>query len=480
MDRRKAELACDVLVIGGGVLGTAIAARLSRTSARVVLVEAEPDLAEGASKGNAGIASCFYGDPGTLESRLIGASVHGWEELCRNLDVPYRRMGALMVALNPEQAQELPRLRDMIAAHGARAQLMSAREARRDEPMIAPDCQGAISLPDEGIIDPMRLTIGFAELAARNGARIQLSTRVIGFESRNGHIEHAETPAGWILPRFVVNVSGLFSDDVSAMAGGERFRMWPRKGQYWLLDREFGSSLSRIIFPVPQEHTRGIQVVPTTNGSTLLGPTASDGDDRFDKSTDGATLTEIFEAARALVPAVSLDFAIKSFSALRPASDEPFRARFDRIVGNLVHVGSRSAGVSLSPALADHVLGLLRDAGLDASDRAEATQAIPSTKRLLSDPRPEDLPRIDPLYQQVICACEQVTAAEIVAALTSEVPARSIDGIRKRTRATAGRCQGSICMTGVAFLCSLHTGQPPYAIRYGRSDGTLGIGSARG
>jgi glycerol-3-phosphate dehydrogenase len=468
----------DVLVIGGGVVGTAVAARLSRTTARVCLVEEEDDLAEGASKGNAGIATSFYGAPGTLEARLIAASNPMWEDLCARLDVPYRRMGALMIAVEPEQAERLKAVQEDIQARGARAELVSAADARRIEPMISERTLGAVSLPDEGLIDPMRLTIGYAELAVRNGASVRLQSPVTEMVTEGGRVRTVITPGGAIATRFVVNAAGLGVDRISALAGGEALRMWPRQGQYWILDREFGARFNRIVFPIPLEHTRGVQVVPTTNGSVLLGPSAQDTDRPDDKSTDRVTLDRIFEQVRTLVPAVSLEHAIKTYCAIRPAGDETFRARVDDRVSNLVHVGSRSAGVSLSPALADYVLDLLREAGLTAPDRPDAFSAIPCVPRLLLEEDPERLVSLDPRYAQVVCACEQVTAAEISAALTSRVPARSIDGIRKRTRATGGRCQGSVCLAGVAFLCSLHTGLPPERIGYGRSRGTLGMGHA--
>ncbi|PYQ67696.1 MAG: FAD/NAD(P)-binding oxidoreductase [Acidobacteria bacterium] len=468
----------DVLVVGGGVMGAAVAARLSQTTARVLLVEEQDDLAEGASKANAGIATSFYGRPGTLEARLIAESNPRWEDLCGRLDVPYRRIGAVMLAVGPREAAGLPAVYEAIVAHGARAELVTAEQARDLEPLITGDCAGGISLPDEGIIDPMRLTVAYAELAARNGATIERSRRVTGFSVADGEVNEAETTGGPVRVTFVVNAAGLFADEVSRMAGGESFRMWPRQGQYWILDRAFGSRLRRLVYPIPMEHTRGAQVVPTTNGSVLLGPSAADTELRLDKATDLATLRWLLEQTRKLVPDVSDAYAIKTYAGNRPAGDEIFRARFDHNIRNLIHVGSRSAGVSVSPALGDHVLGLLRDAGLAAIDRAEAGDAIPTVPRLLNAADPEELPSLDPRYRHVVCACEQVTAVEISAALESRVPATSIDGVRKRTRATGGRCQGSVCMVGVAFLVSQHTGQPPECIRHGGFGGTLGVGHA--
>jgi glycerol-3-phosphate dehydrogenase len=466
----------DVAIIGGGVLGTAAAARLSQTTARICLIEQENDIAEGASKGNAGIATCFYGSPGTLESRLIAASSPRWEDICGRLDVPFRRLGLLNMALHEDEVARLPELATLIQKYGAPAELVSSAEAKTLEPLITPRCLGAVYQPTEAIIDPMRLTFGYAELAAQNGVDVRLSTRVIGFEKHDGRIVAMQTTRGVVHADYIINAAGLFADEISSLADGTRFKMWPRPGQYWVLDREIGLTLRRIVRGLPGHLTLGIQVSPTTNGSVILGPTAQDSDDRFDKSTDKETLARLYENARALVPSISLDYAIKSYTGVRPASEKPFRAEFDEQVPNLIHIGSRSNGVSASPALADYVLDLLGQSGLQFKERKSASNALPAVPRLLLDPEPERLPATDPLYAQVVCACEQVTAAEIVAALKARVPARSIEGIRKRTRATGGRCQGSVCMVGVAFLCSLHTGYPPEDVPYGSNGGHLGVG----
>src|SRR5713226_121846 len=344
----------DVTVIGGGVVGTAIAFRLSQTTAKVCLVEQADDLAEGASKGNSGIAECGYDTaPGSLETRLIRASNPRWEELSRRLDVPFKRMGSLCTAITDEQAGRLPHLMEVAQANGVTAELVSADEARRLEPLISEECRGALFLPEEGIIDPLRLTFGYAELAALNGAQVWLSAPVTGFGRVDGRLSAVMTPRGTIATRYVVNAAGVQADTMSALAGGEVFRMWPRKGQFWILDRDFGARMRHLVVAVPTPTTRGVLVVPTTHGSVLLGPTAEDLEDRYDRATASDALQAVFEKARALVPSVSLDFAIKTFAGARPASDPVYRIKRDPMVPNLVHAAAiRSTGVSSSPAVA--------------------------------------------------------------------------------------------------------------------------------
>jgi glycerol-3-phosphate dehydrogenase len=461
------------------VLGTAVAARVAMTHASVCLLEAADDVAEGASKGNAGIASSYYGPPGTLEADLIAASWPRWEDLCERLDVPFSRPGALTVALDPEQADQLPAICDQARAAGTRAELLTGDQARELEPLLSPECRGAVHLPDEGLVDPLRLTCAYAELAAANGAELRLSCPALGFDRSGDLIDGVITPRGRVGTRWVINVAGVAGGAISALAEGEQIRIWPRKGQYWVLDRAFGERLRMIVLPVPTPQTRGVQVVPTTNGSLLLGPDAQEIDDPYDKGTERENLLAILEQTRRLVPSVTLESAIKTYAANRAACDEAVRVRPDRFRPNLIHVGNRSTGVSCSPETAERVLELLAADGLSIADRPDAVRSLPKVRRLLQDPDPETLDSLDPRYRQVVCVCEQVTAAEIAQALAGRVPARSIEGIRKRTRATAGRCQGSVCLAGVTFLCSLHTGLPPAKIRHGPEPATVGIDSVR-
>jgi glycerol-3-phosphate dehydrogenase len=468
----------DVVVVGGGVVGTSIAARLALTTASVLLLEAAGDLAEGASKGNGGVTnSGFDSAPGTLEAELITASSSRWESLCGRLDVPFRRIGALVVANTDSEVKRLEELHDNATTGGVRSAIISGERAREMEPLLSSRCVAALWAPDDGIVDPMRLTIGYAELAALNGADIRVRSPVVGFDLEGDRVCHVHTPSTRVRARFVVNAAGLFADDIDSLIGGDTCRMWPRRGQWWVLDRVFGSRLNHVIWPVPKPEARGVFLVPTTNGSALVGPTAEDRDDRWDTSTDREAADLVFGRARELVPTVSMDYAIKSFAGLRPASDDVYRLRIDSEIANLVHAtGIRSTGVSSSPAIADRVYDLLRLAGLDVEDRGSAVTAVPRTPHFGLEDEPPTLNAVDPRYGQIVCACEHVSAAEISAALQMRVPARSIAGIRKRTRATGGRCQGSVCMAGVAFMCSLHMGVAPQDVPLDDGAGTLGVG----
>jgi glycerol-3-phosphate dehydrogenase len=449
----------DVVIVGGGVVGCAIARRLSFTTARVVLVEAAEDVGEGASKGNTGIATCGADcPPGSLEAELVARSSPGWESLCASLDTPFRRIGGLAVATTEAEERALGALLADARANRCAAEIVSGDGARAIEPLVAPAARAALHVPADGIVDPLRLTVGYAELAARNGVDVHLGSPVTGFRALGERLTHVETARGPLAAGFVVNAAGIEADTISRLAGGEPFTTWPRQGQYWLLDREIGSRFRAILGGVPTAAGRGVYCVPTTHGSLLLGPTARDGTDRTDRAVDRESLDAVFAAARALVPSLDRRWVIKTFAANRPASEPEYRIGPDRERANLVHAaGIRSTGVSSSPAVAELVHELLAAAGAPVEDeRAGAVAALEPIPRLFGHAEPAALFARDPAYGDVVCPCEQVTAAEVAAALCMRLPARSVAGLRKRTHAAAGRCQGATCLAGLASRLEAH------------------------
>jgi glycerol-3-phosphate dehydrogenase len=465
--------AFDVVIVGAGVIGCAIAAELAQTDLTVCVLEAASDVAEGASKANAGITSSYYGPPPSLDCELLAESNDGWEALCARLDVPYRRIGALTVAFDDEGLHGLDELERDVVAAGAKVERLDGDQARRLEPMLSMDCVAALHYPDEGIVDPLRLNWAYAELAALNGAQFRFSSPVLGFEKRDGLLSAVVTERGAVSARYVVNAAGIGSGVVSELAGGEAIRMWPRKGQYWILDRDFGQQVSKIVLPIPTPSSRGVEVAPTTNGSLLLGPDAEEGGEPDDRSTAAENLTRIFAQTRRLIPSISLDRAIKTYAGNRPAAEESVRLGFDGVVGNLVHARNRSTGVSTSPAFGPRVLALLGERGERTDPRRDRVTHLPVVPRVLLSEDPVAETRRSPGDDMIVCVCEQVTAAEITRAVTSAVPARSIEGVRKRCRATGGRCQGSVCLAGVILLTANAHGVAPGAVGMGPGTGTV-------
>lgn len=470
----------DVVVVGAGVVGAAIAWRLAADGVSVLWLEASHDVCEGASKANSGIACSGYDcPPGTQETELVLKSSPRWEQICADLDVPFKRIGELVLAFTDEEEARLPALAKEAAKNGILTEIVTGEEARQLAPAASPDALAALHVPSEAIIDPIRLTIGYAEAAVRNGADLRLSAPATGFRHNSaGALTHVVTPNETFAVRYAVNAAGLFADEVSSLAGGENYRIWPRKGQFLLVDREVGQWVSKILVPVPSEQTRGILAIPTTNRGVLLGPTAEDQDDKFDDATDPDVLERVFTQAKRLIPGVERSHVIKTFAGLRPASDMVYRVAQSTRVSNLVHAaGIRSTGVSSSPAVADRVRCILQEAGLEGPRNFRPVVRLPRTPRLAETPseRIGNLVERDPGYGVVVCACEHVSAAEIRASLTSAVPATSLDAVRKRTRASGGRCQGCYCLAGVGFMLSMAQDYEPWEVPRGKPGSHWGI-----
>lgn len=470
----------DVAVIGAGVVGAAIAWRLSFEAVRVLWLEAREDVGEGASKANSAITASGYDtEPGSLETELIRASNPRWEEICAALDVPFQRIGALALAFDETEVGRLEKLQAQAEANEVAAEVVGAERLRELAPAASEHALAALHVPDEGIIDPMRLVTAYAELAVRNGVELRTSSPVSGFATAaDGAITALRLGGEEVAVGAVVNAAGLGAGEVSRAAGGEDFAMWPRRGQFLLVDREVGRHLTKILTSIPSERTRGILAVPTTNRTVLLGPTAEDREDHEDRATDRETLDRVFAAASRLFPAVRREHVIKSFSGLRPASERTYRVEVSGTVPNLVQAaGIRSTGVSSSPALADRVAKLLGEAGVELRPRRSCRRALEPVPRLaeLDRGRIRELTAADSSYRQVVCACEHVSAGEIRAALRAAVPATSLDGVRKRTRAGGGRCQGAYCQAGISFLLSLERGIAPAEVPQGEPGSTLGV-----
>jgi glycerol-3-phosphate dehydrogenase len=469
----------DVLVVGAGVVGCSVASHIAATSARVCVIERRHDVADETSKSNTGVTDCGWEcEPGSLEAELVRRSSERWEEVCERLDVPFRRCGALSIALTPEHEAALDGIVDKAARNSVSVRRLEPREVHRIAPYVTRQVRGAIEVPEEGVIDSIALTLGYAELAAHNGVQFRFGEPLVGARVSGRVVQEAYTPSLTIRPQFVVNAGGLGADVISSMLGAEEFSIWPRRGEYLLLDREIGRSIRRVITQIPSAHTRGVMIVPSTHGSVLLGPTADDDQDKTDRSTHADVLDRVFEESRALLPDIQRKHVIKSFAGLRPASERTYRVEPSSQIDNLIQACAiRSTGISSSWAIGERVANLLSEAGLRTSSRPGAVQRLPRRPRLRDSDGPSTLAD-DPLGRTVVCACEKVTALEIHDAMSSVLPARSIAGIRKRTRATWGRCQGAACLSGVCFIASLYLPGANWEIPNGEPGSTLGVGSA--
>jgi len=462
----------DVAIIGGGVVGTAIARELAGYQLRCVLLEAADDVGTGTSKANTAILHTgFDATPGTLESRLVARGSARLRDYAKQAGIAVEPTGALLVAWTAEQAGQLDAITAKARSNGYHGvQPVTAAGVYEREPHLGPDAAGGLWIPDEWIIDPWSVSLAFATEAVRAGVTVRLGTPVTGVAVQPGD-------EGWELTvgpgqervrcRFAVNAAGLASDQVDRMFGGSGFEIRPRKGELIVFDKLARPLLSSIILPVPTARTKGVVVTPTVFGNVLLGPTAQDVDDRFDRSTSAAGLSALRAAGRRILPGLADEEVTATYAGLRAATEHA-----DYQVGGYgryVRVaGIRSTGLTASLGLAEHVAGLLGEAGLALRPRAGAVAgvgaetgagagaAIPQMPYLgEAGTRPyQDAARIaaDPAYGQIACHCERVTLGEIRDALASDIPPTRPDGLRRRTRAMNGRCQAFYCGAAVTAL----------------------------
>ena len=448
----------DVVVIGAGVVGTAIARTLARYSLDLVLLDAAADVGTGTSKANTAILHTgFDAKPGSLESRLLRRGSALLRAYAEAAGIPVERTGALLVAWTPEQAAALPAIAENARRNGYLAvRPLRAEELYAREPELGPGALAALEIQDEAIICPWTTPLAFATEAAGAGVRLMFGATVTSVTSCDG-FHQVDTTRGRLRGRWVVNAAGLGSDEVDRMFGGDGFTIRPRRGELIVFDKLARTLIRSILLPVPTARTKGVLVAPTVYGNVLLGPTAEDVPDRGDTATTAAGLGSLLAAGRRILPGLAGEEVTSTYAGLRAATEHPdYQIRVDAERRYACAGGIRSTGLSASLGIAEHVVGQLGEAGLPLRPRACGPVPVPVMPYLgEARGRPyQDAKRIaaDPAYGQIVCHCERVTRGEIRDALASAVPPADLGGLRRRTRAMNGRCQGFYCAAAVTRL----------------------------
>ncbi|MGB9661072.1 MAG: NAD(P)/FAD-dependent oxidoreductase [Moorellaceae bacterium] len=455
----------DVVIIGAGVVGTAIARLLSSYHLKLALVEKEADVGCGASKANSAIVHTgFDAPPGTLEARLVVAANPMFDRVAYELDVPFKRLGALLLATDGLELAELESIERKAHQNGVFDLIfLTPEQVRAYEPAANPQVLGAFFIPRESIIDPFLLTVHQAECAVQNGVDLYLGTKVTGFVREDGRLRAVKTDSGLIRSRYFVNAAGMFSDSIVAMAQGKLdFTVTPRKGEFFVLDKNVPGAPRHILLPVPTKVSKGKLVTPTIHGNILIGPTAEDVEDKEDTSTTRRGLESILAEAQKLWPQVDTRYTITQYCGTRAVKKpEGYEIGEDPQARGLINVlGVRSTGVTASLSIAVYVADALREAGLKLVSRADYHPYIKSARVYGRLPAEEwdELVRRDPRYGRIVCRCEWVTEGEIVAALHRPVPVTTMDGLKRRLRTGMGRCQGGFCGPRLARIMARELG----------------------
>lgn len=454
----------NVVIVGGGIVGTAITRELSKYELNIVLVEKQPDIAMGATKANSGILHAGFDAPtGSLKARMNVRGNQLYREIADDLKIDLKMVGSLVVAKSQTDMEQLGGLIIRGKENGVPGlEILSKEELLAKEPCLASDVMGALYAPTGGILLPFGAALAFAENAVANGAKLLLECPVEKLVVENDCVVGVQTGQGFIAADYVINAAGVFADELSRSAGDNSFSIHPRKGEYILFDKTDSHYVRSVIFPTPSKVSKGVLVALTTHGNMFIGPNANDIDDKEDYSTSLHGLEELIMMARRLVPGIPLKASITQFAGLRAAADTgDFIIRESEAVKGLIHAaGIQSPGLTAAPAIAELVTEILKEHGLELKFKQNFNPVNPEREvfRELDDKGRQKLYEKNNLHGRIICRCETVTEGEIVDAINGCCGATTIDGVKRRTRAGMGRCQGGFCGPRVTAILSRELG----------------------
>ncbi|MBF0522927.1 MAG: NAD(P)/FAD-dependent oxidoreductase [Candidatus Omnitrophica bacterium] len=449
----------DVLIIGGGVVGCAIARELSKYRLTIALLEKEIELAFGVSKSNSGIIHPGTQNKfGSLKGKLCVKGNKLIRKIAKELGIDFKEVGELIVAFNDEDIEHLKDIQKEAKRFGiAKMKIVDRAWLSKNEPNLSPDIVAALYVPSAGIISPYRMTYDLAENAAKNGVEIFTDNKVLKINVlKNAQVPfEISTTQSIYRSRFVINAAGLFADEISKLVGVDDFTITPRKGQEFLLDKKRENLTNHLIFPLPSKESKGVLVIKTSDGNPMVGPTAQSVNDKEDRATDEEGLNTVLSFVKRMVPSINGHDIIAYFAGLRPVAGDDFIIRHEPKVPGFINVaGIQSPGLTAAPAIALMVVDILKNNGCRLQKKKIFNKFREKTVHLFKADRKKmkRLIKEDERYGDIVCRCEMVSRKEIEDAI--DRGARTLDGIKFRTRAQAGRCHGGFCTTRILKILS--------------------------
>lgn len=455
----------DIAIIGAGVTGSMIAAMLAKYNLSAVVLEKANDVAMGSSKANSGIVHAGYdAAPGTLKARLNVEGCKMMPKIAREWGVPYRQNGSLVVAFSEAEMESVRELYARGRINGVeKLSILDREQLRMVEPHISPDAIGALYAPEAGIICPYSLTIAAMGNAMDNGVELRRNFPVTAIVDRGSHLS-VYSGGEEVTASVVINAAGLFADEIAAMVGDHFFSIRPRRGEYFLFDRELGHMVRQTVFQAPTEMGKGILVAPTAHGNLLIGPSAEDIADKNDTKTTRDGLDLVWQGAAKSVPGLPRRSIITEFTGLRAVGNSgDFIIRQSPTQPRMVHVAAiESPGLASSPAIAAYVEEILRQMGMLSYRKKEHNpyrRGVPHLASMKEEERRSYI-AANPAYGKIVCRCEEISEGEIFDAIRRNPGALDVDGVKRRTRSGMGRCQGGFCLPFVTELLSRELGIP--------------------
>ena len=454
----------DIIIIGAGVTGCATARDLSRFEAKILVLEKDEDVCCGTSKANSGIIHAGYdAKPGSLKAKMNVRGNELMTGLAEELDIPFKRIGSLVVCTDESQREGIEDLYAQGIANGVQdLKILSGEEVRLIEPNISDDVICALYAPSAGIICPFRLNIALAECAEQNGVEFRFNTLVKDISSSDEGFT-LNTSQGVFNSKVLINAAGCHADEFHNQVSSEKIHITPRRGDYILLDRSCDGFVRHVVFPQPTKMGKGILVTPTVHGNVLIGPTAIDTDNKDEAPLTADGISKVIEGAAKNLRNTPVRQVITGFSGLRAHEDGG-----EFILGETIDcpgffdcAGIESPGLTACPAIGEYMAGLVseklelrnKDSWNGICHDIRKPFELPSEER-------EKLIRDFPEYGRIICRCETITEGEIIDSIRRPLGARSSDGVKRRTRAGMGRCQGGFCSPRVMEIISRETGIP--------------------
>ncbi len=471
----------DVVIIGAGVCGAAVAHELSRYQAKICVLEKEEDVCCGTSKANSAIVHAGYDAvTGSLKAKLNVRGNELMEELSKELDFPFERNGSLVLCFNESDMPNLQALYDRGVANGVKGmKILNKEEVLQMEPNVTEDVYAALYAPTGGIVCPFGLNIALAENACVNGVDFQFDTEVIQIRKMEEGYE-LQTDKGVFCAKCVVNAAGVYADKFHNMVSEKKLSITARRGDYCLLDKEAGNHVRRTIFTLPGKLGKGILVTPTVHGNLLIGPTAVEVEDKEGVNTTADGLAQVLTKAGMSVKNIPTRQVITSFAGLRAheAGDDFIIGEAEDAPGFVDCAGIESPGIASCPAIGEMAAGIVKEKmGLIAKDDFIATRkGILNPGTLCMEER-NDLIKENPAYGNIICRCEMVTEGEIIDAIRRPLGAKSLDGVKRRTRAGMGRCQSGFCSPRTMEILARECGMSMFDITKSGGNSKLVVGT---
>ncbi|NMB09327.1 MAG: NAD(P)/FAD-dependent oxidoreductase [Tissierellia bacterium] len=448
----------DIIIVGAGVVGSAIARELSRYNADILVLEKSEDICQGTSKANTAlIHGGFDAKPGTLKAKLNVLGNQSMDKLSKDLNIPFRRNGAFVLCFDENDLDKLEELKQRGEKNGVEGlEILNKEEIQKLENNITDEAVYALHSPTAGIVCPFTMNFALAENANENGVEFLFNQQVKGFE-KNRDYWRVITDDNEFETKVVINAAGLYSDDLHNMVSDKKYNITAKRGEYFLLDKQVGNLVDKTVFQLPTKEGKGVVVTPTIDGNLLIGPTAEDIEDKAGIETSKKGLNELHEKGGKSLKSVPFNKIITSFSGLRAHEDnDDFIIEEVEDANNFFDcVGIESPGLSSAPAIGNMMADMVsKKMKLTKKENfIEKREGLPLTNHMSKDEHIE-LIKKDKRFGQIVCRCEKITEGEIVAAIHAPLGARTVDGIKRRVRAGAGRCQGGFCGPKVIEILS--------------------------